>query len=380
MTAWPAEPSLATRAAGDAASAPRPSAATGRHPGHRIPGLDALRGLAAFSVLLGHYTANYHRLYRHSDELLFSYPWAGYGVLLFFMISGFVILMSAERAAGAVDFAWARFSRLYPAYWTAVAVTFTVLALFPLPGRTPSPRLALVNLTMVQNLLGAGNVDGVYWTLHVELYFYAIVFLLLCRRWVRYTDFALMGLVALAALDHLLFQNLTSAWATRVRNVLILDNAFAFLIGVMLYRSMKAPRPWHGAVIAACLAYTFWVNPRADFYAALVSVGLMVLATRGYLKVLESRALVFLGTISYALYLTHQNIGYVIIRAGYAAGLGPNASIALATAAALALAVAITFGIERPAMALLRRFRPRSAAGGHAGPISTPPAAPLATA
>lgn len=347
---------------------------------HRIAGLDALRGLAAFSVLLGHYTANYHRLYRHSDELLFSYPWAGYGVLLFFMISGFVILMSAERAAGAADFAWARFSRLYPAYWTAVAITFTVLALFPLPGRTPSPRLALVNLTMVQNLFGAGNVDGVYWTLHVELYFYAIVFLLLWRRWVRFTDVALIVLVALAALDQLLFRDVTAVWAERARNVLILKNAFAFLIGVMLYRSMKAPRPWHALVVGGCLAYTFWVNPRADFYAALACVALVFLATRGHLKLLESKPLVFLGTISYPLYLTHQNIGYVIIRAGYAAGLNPNVSMALATAAALMLAVAITFGVERPAMSLLRRLRPKFASRSETPRTVTGAPAPLAMA
>ena len=358
-----------------------PSAATARpRQTHRIAGLDALRGLAAFSVLLGHYTTNYHRLYRHSDDLMFSYPWAGYGVLLFFMISGFVILMSAERAAGAADFAWARFSRLYPAYWTAVAITFTVLALFPLPGRTPSPRLALVNLTMVQNLFGAGNVDGVYWTLHVELYFYAIVFLLLWRRWVRFTDVALMGLVALAALDQLLFRDVTAVWAERARNVLILKNAFAFLIGVMLYRSMKAPRLWHALVVAGCLAYTFWVNPRADFYAALACVTLVFLATRGHLKLLEWKPLVFLGTISYSLYLTHQNIGYVIIRAGYAAGLNPNVSIALATAAAVMLAVAITFGVERPVMSLLRRLRPKFTARSDTPRMVMGAPAPLAVA
>lgn len=326
---------------------------------HRITGLDALRGLAAFSVLIGHYTSNYNRLYRHNDELLFSYPYAGYGVTLFFMISGFVILMTAERVRRPLDFAWARFSRLYPAYWAAVFITFTVVTLAALPGRQPSVPRALANLTMFQNILGVGSIDGVYWTLHVELYFYAIMFVLLCLGRVRLTEFVLLGIVALSVLDHLLLHDVDHVWVSRFRNVLILDYAFAFAIGVILYRSLKSPRAWHAVALAGCLAYTWFFNPRLDFYATAGLLALMYVTTRGWMKVLEWRPLVFLGTISYSLYLTHQNIGYVIIRAGYSVGLNPNLSILIATAVALLIGTAIAFLVERPAMAFLRDHRPR---------------------
>jgi peptidoglycan/LPS O-acetylase OafA/YrhL len=326
---------------------------------HRITGLDALRGLAAFSVLVGHYTSNYNRVYGHSDELLFSYPYAGYGVTLFFMISGFVILMTAERVRRPLDFAWARFSRLYPAYWAAVFITFTVVTLAALPGRQPSVPRALVNLTMFQNILGVGSIDGVYWTLHVELYFYAIMFLLLCLGRVRLTEFVLLGLVALSVLDHLLLHDVEHLWLTRFRNVLILDYAFAFAIGVILYRSLKSPRAWHAVALGGCLAYTWFFNPRLDFYVTAGLIALMYVTTRGWMKVLEWRPLVFLGTISYSLYLTHQNIGYVIIRAGYSVGLNPNVSILIATAVAVLIGTAIAFLVERPAMAFLRDHRPR---------------------
>ena len=328
-------------------------------PKQRIVGLDALRGLAAVAVLLGHYTANYHRLYGHDDRLLFYFPWAGYGVLLFFMISGFVILMTADRTARPADFAWARFSRLYPAYWTAVLVTFLAVSTFGLPGREPSLRLAVANVTMFQNLFGVGNVDAVYWTLHVELYFYALMFVLLWRGWVRFTEVVLLGLVALAAIDRAWLSHFDAAWAGRLRDVLILDHAYAFLIGVILYRTTKSPRWWHGPALAACFAYAFAFEPRADFYATIALAGVVLLATRGRLKFLESRPLVFLGTISYPLYLTHQNIGYVVIRAAYKAGLHPNAGVLLATAVAAVVAVAITYAVERPAMAFLRDMRPQ---------------------
>jgi peptidoglycan/LPS O-acetylase OafA/YrhL len=345
-------------AAIEAQSASAAGTASGFAPGRRITGLDSLRGLAALSVLLGHYTAHYDRLYGHGEGLAFRYPYAFLGVLLFFMISGFVILMTAERAAGALDFAWARFSRLYPAYWVAVAVTFTVLASFPLPGRRTSPGEALVNLTMVHNLFGVRDVDGVYWTLQVELCFYAMVFGLLLAGGTRFVAPLLLGLVCLATADELLLAGVKSAWLVRLRHLLLLEYAYAFLIGVTLYRSLARPRWWHAAVVVACLAWALQFAPRPHFYAAVGFTGLLLLTTRGLLKVLEARWLVFLGTISYPLYLTHQNIGYVVIRAGYRVGLHPNASVALAAAAAMAIAVAITFAVERPAMALLRKHRP----------------------
>lgn len=363
----------------------QPAAAPGPHPfrpeaARRITGLDALRGLAAFSVLLGHYTANYDRLYHHSDELLFSYPWAAYGVTLFFMISGFVILMTAERVKTPADFAWARFSRLYPAYWTAVLLTFTVLMVFTLPGRQPTFQRMLVNLTMFQNLLGVGSIDGVYWTLHVELYFYVMMFLLLCAGRVRLTEFLLLGLVCLSVADELLLSGVNNEAVKRLRNLLILDHAFAFAIGVLLYRSLKSPRWWHPLAVAGCLAYALFFKPRADFYFSVGLAGLVYLTTRGWLRFLNARPLVFLGTISYSLYLTHQNIGYVIIRAGYAAGLNPNVSIALAAAAALLIATAITFMIERPAMAYLRDRRPRCLGGPGRAPAATQTSALAAAA
>jgi len=86
--------------------------------GGRIEELDALRGLAAFAVMLYHYTAGEGpRLNR--AELLVSVPWGHFGVQLFFVISGYVILMTVRRVRTAGEFAVSRFARLYPAFWVA---------------------------------------------------------------------------------------------------------------------------------------------------------------------------------------------------------------------------------------------------------------------
>ena len=102
---------------------------------------------------------------------------------LFFLISGFVICMSSwGRRLG--DFFTSRVSRLYPAYWVAVLMTFAVVTVLPVGGVTPPVRLTLtdvaINMTMLQQPMGVPSVDGVYWTLFKELRFY-LLFAILIR-------------------------------------------------------------------------------------------------------------------------------------------------------------------------------------------------------
>ena len=82
----------------------------------RVLELDALRGLAALAVVFYHYTTRFDQLFGHTFPLPWSVSWGHYGVDLFFMLSGFVILMTLERTSDSWKFAWGRFSRLYPAY------------------------------------------------------------------------------------------------------------------------------------------------------------------------------------------------------------------------------------------------------------------------
>jgi peptidoglycan/LPS O-acetylase OafA/YrhL len=122
----------------------------------------------------------------------------------------------------------------------------------------------------------------------------------------------------------------------------------------MLYRVYRQPRVWHVAVIGLCLAHSLMWEPRLDFVMTIVFTAAVYAAAVGLLRPLQSRALVFLGLISYSLYLTHQNIGYVVIRAVESRGGSPNLAIVAATLVALLIATALTFCIERPALQLLR--------------------------
>ena len=77
----------------------------------------------------------------------------------------------------------------------------------------------MANLTMVHNLVGFPSVDGVYWTLQVELCFYAMVFALMLRGGTRSIEPLLLCLVGLATADGLLFADVKSGWVMRLRVV-----------------------------------------------------------------------------------------------------------------------------------------------------------------
>jgi len=140
----------------------------------RLNSLDFTRFTAALSIALYHYIAR-----NDSDSLLVFKEMTKFGYLavpLFFMISGYSISFSAHKKS-AIEFAISRFFRLYPTYWICICITCIISALCGTYNYTLSQLLA--NLTMLNDYLGFKDIDGIYWTLHVQLKYYGCVFILL---------------------------------------------------------------------------------------------------------------------------------------------------------------------------------------------------------
>ncbi len=337
--------------------------------GRRLAQLDALRGLAALLVVGFHYTTRYQDLYGHTSAPLLSLPWGHYGVNLFFMISGFVIFMTLERTRRPMDFVVSRFSRLYPAYWGALLLTFALTHLLGLPGKEVGWPTLLANVTMLQELAGVAHVDGVYWTLTVELLFYAWALLSwlqgggkrLCQMlWVF---LAIRAVYVLAAE----WAGVDLPWV--LQRWMLLPYIAWFALGVAVYRGSLTSRAasmapgearssgtagaWRMAA-AAVLVIGLGQGP----WVALLACGCLVLlygAALGRWTWLEHRLWLWLGSISYTLYLLHENIGWALLRRLEGMGLPATLAIVLVLALALGLAHALTHAVEQPAMRWIRR-------------------------
>lgn len=319
-------------------------------PQSRIQELDACRGLAALSVVLYHYTTRFNELFHHSNQVRTYWPLGFLGVNFFFILSGYIIFTTLASTKTPREFAAKRLARIAPVFWCGVVTTWTVLSLSGLPGRSVSFGGALANLTMFQTFAGIPFVDGAYWSLQIEVVFYAVVAMVMFREGISSTAVRKMvlGLVVYVSLLHL------GSRFNHFPHFLLqmspyLDYTPLFSIGILLYYYQSEPQ--HVRQILPQLVFSiatvgYWVP--ISFLPVIGFTLLFFLVFAGKLKFLGQPPLVFLGTISYALYVVHQNVGYVVIRWGYSAGWHPYLSIAVALITALGLATLFTFVLEKP--------------------------------
>ena len=324
---------------------------------HRLTEIDSLRGVAALAVLAFHFTYKYDELYGFTAPLPFAASYGYLGVNLFFVISGFVIFMTLERTRVPMDFVVSRASRLFPAYWTAILLTFSVTHLLGLPGKEVSWGVALLNLPMFQQLFAVPLVDNVYWTLLVELLFYALAFTLFVTGRLHQVLYAVCGLLLLRGVywAFATFAHVDLPW--RISQLLILEFIPFFGLGIVAYRlsaggARKATAEWTTAALCVVALLT------DSALLAAVAVGCFLavwLAASGRLPFLRLRLIVWFGVISYPLYLLHENIGWAVIRQLQAHGVAPLPAIAVTAALVIGLSAAVSFGVERPAMAWIRQ-------------------------
>ncbi|WP_417377423.1 acyltransferase family protein [Gimesia maris] len=319
----------------------------------RIAEVDALRGIAALGVVWFHFTSHFEDVFgAHKSSILFEFPFGRQCVDLFFMISGFVILMTAERCAKSTDFLVARFARLYPAYWCAVAFAFSFCYFTDvLLNKTNSRLHALVNLSMVQKLVDVPHVSGVFWSLYVELSFYVLVAVLICLSRLELLRWVLLALAVVYAMFVKTSFGFPQYGDVVSRFFPIVEFAHYFCFGVWVYL-IREKWDWRFVPVVSCLWLCALLQNQA--ISALVNGVVFTLAVFGRLPWLPNRLFLFLGTISYSLYLVHDNFGYVLIIFAEKWGVDSNVAVLVATVASVCVASALCFYVERPANRLIR--------------------------
>src|SRR3954454_4749196 len=186
---------------------PDPAEATaGTHPpgrpAARMGWLDALRGFAALTVVWFHLSPLMLGNQRHL-AIMRHIDLGKYGVLLFFLVSGYVIPMSLERHGSLRRFWIGRLCRIYPAYLAAIALVLLLSAAGWLAWtsslRHQTAAIALAHVTMMSDLVGVRGAVRVFWTLSYEMTFYLVVSGLFVWRLHRHSAWWAAGL-ALTAL------------------------------------------------------------------------------------------------------------------------------------------------------------------------------------
>lgn len=171
-----------------------------------------------------------------SFSALFSFGWVG--VNIFFVISGFAIAASVSRAQSPMDFARRRVLRLLPAVFVCAPITAILAVSFSLwPSTVVLERL----VRSVLFVPFGPYIDGPYWTLGVELAFYALVCIVLAVRSSAIepviatlgiaVSLAWIGSTIWAGYVHHPFAGLSNRW----QQLLLLHHAPQFTIGALMF-------------------------------------------------------------------------------------------------------------------------------------------------
>ena len=296
----------------------------------RLAFADGLRAIAAFWVVLFHLAEG-----GHLPHLFALIPvWlkvglfdAGHlGVAVFFVLSGFVISLTARTvvfdAAGSARFVLRRFVRLAPVYYIAVAVgVFAALfkaKVLQQPADVPTVGEVLAHLAYVQAILEIPHINTVFWTLGIEIQFY-LVFVLHCwlaNVWCRGAGLGLLlALLTTSAA-------LALAWPAGVVTGSLWPGGFiefwySFAAGALLGMALNDRRALYIAA-AMGLALLFIGLVRSDEFAlvaGLTTLALLLAVLRQAMpRWLHWSWIQHIGLWSYSLYLFHNTVTGVAIR------------------------------------------------------------------
>lgn len=338
--------------------------------------IDALRGIAACSVMLYHFTGGDLRpgLERILGSLTLRAWHEGWiGVQVFFVLSGFVIANTVGdrdvTPADALRFGLRRQVRLDPPYWvslTLASIVPWVLLHLGFNGHPLPPlRVLGAHLLYLQELLRYRSLQPIYWTLAIEVQFYMVFIAALAL--LRPAPRAVVPWVVLASAVY----SLDASMHWRFLHGWFVPHWYLFALGASTYWVTK--RRLHLAPHLAVLAWTFyqgfhywqnWEHHRLEPLVGGVVVLLLTVAGRvgGLESWLRARWLQFVGRVSYGVYLLHPLAG---AQARWHVGIqvnvhnGPGALTVLLAAVALTMVLAWVMHrlVEAPAMRLASRIR-----------------------
>lgn len=311
---------------------PREPQTAGAGTGARFTQLDSLRALAVFAVIIGH----------TGPGALDPYALGFHGVQLFFVLSGFLITgillagrhatKSRPRTLGA--FYCRRFLRIFPAYYSVLLIMLLI--------GIPEVREGIGwHVTYLSNVRAArlGRWEGPVshlWSLSVEEQFYLCwPVLVLCVPWAalpatiavavlvgpltRYVLFHSTGNVVTSYvlmpsnLDPLaLGAGLALVWDRTATTIRRYVGWVALLVGVMVWIASKNVPAAIGSALsplASAFVFVWLVHGAAMGYCGAIK------------RILEWRPIVYLGTISYGMYLYHNFVGATVWRVQQATGI-----------------------------------------------------------
>jgi peptidoglycan/LPS O-acetylase OafA/YrhL len=354
----------------------------------RIVFANILRGVGAIAVLVSHYIGIFWVMHPGISDLMkvpaisnfpsLEFPlsilseycivFGQFGVGVFFIVSGLVIPFSL-RSDTKLGFLYRRAIRIYPVYIAGFCIVMLSLYFLSLyvhrPFLFPVKDMLAHFGVITRAPLGVTRIDGISWTLEVEIYFY----LVMCVLGTTILNFDIkkyiVAALAIAAASTVTLKTQGYLVGVQVAAGLLLLLGTAYFS--LLNKKITKNEFWtlQMTVFALILILLLGVAEPANYinqwtigYILAMAVFYICFIFRNSIK--ENRLLSHFSDISYPLYVVHALFGYAIMYVLVDCGFGPYSSIVTATVCAYLAALLIHAFVERPSMIWIKRSRVRS--------------------
>jgi peptidoglycan/LPS O-acetylase OafA/YrhL len=356
---------------------------------HKVAFANTLRGVAALSVLVNHYFGVFW-LARDAVEGMINAPtlsltasptptsflwintipyfnWGAYGVALFFLISGFVIPFSLSKISWK-GFLINRFFRLVPTYFVGFGVSLLAIYIsssyFSRAWPFLTQEVLLHSIPSLRDLTLSKPIDGIVWTLEVEIKFYLICALLII--WFRQKSLKvflaplLIFVIALVVNKKMLGMD-EAHWQAGATFMLESQYVIYMFIGVLFHflhiKRIDAYKATIGISLFCLLFCIEWsIGPFGgsfilawSYLFALVTFTLAFNFSRPFNG---NSFFNYFANISYPLYVVHGVLGYVSLRIMLENNINIALSLTLTIITSLLVAWLIHILVERPTQAL----------------------------
>ena len=277
----------------------------------KIPTVESLRGIAALIVVLFHYSSATHIQSVHDARIEQTFSFGYLGVQIFFVISGFVIPLSQYKSnyqiGDFLKFTFRRIVRINLPYYVSiillVGLMMAPLLIFhkPISGVDYSRYTIdslVYHLLLLVNFTDFPWYNAVYWTLAVEYQYYIIIglFFPLLIWALRFKGSVIAFLVALLTIHYI-----------PLDTVLFFKYVSLFVMGMIgfLYFQKLIDITYFVILILVIIAISYFQLPLIEVCFGISALLLMV-----FVK-LQSKLLLFIGKVSYSLYITHTFTAYL---------------------------------------------------------------------
>jgi peptidoglycan/LPS O-acetylase OafA/YrhL len=298
---------------------------------------------------------------------IFSASWFGFvGVEIFFVISGFVITLSAETASPS-RFLRSRIARLYPAVW--ICAPLSALAIW-LAGAQSNAGILKELLKSISLYPFPPWVDSVYWTLGIEMTFYlAVLIFLIFGLFGRVQVFAyFIGSISSSywLLGSMLWPEFIRAnlW-NRMLELSLVNYGIYFSLGILAFTIFR--KGLSALKIAFCFLLFFAASIEISFKVehnnllfqthepAAVPISAFAIVLAAMVATIKwepsgqtARRLRLVGLSTYPLYLVHDHFGAFALRAITLVGFPRYLALATAMALCIAISIVIAAWVEPP--------------------------------